>query len=55
MDQIEKVQCSAEREFPELFKTHLTFISGFILVVVMASSNIGPFWEEKQIQYSMAS
>ena len=34
IDQIEKVQCSTEREFPELFKTHqhLTFISGFILV-----------------------
>ena len=34
IDQIEKVQCSTEREFHELFKTnqHLTFISGFILV-----------------------
>ena len=53
--QIEKVQCSTEREFPELFKTYLTFISGLILVVVMASSNMGTFWEEKKIQCSMAS
>ena len=29
-----KFQCSSEREFPELFKTHLTFIYSAIFVVV---------------------
>ena len=44
IDQIEKFQCSSEREFPELFKTHLTFISGAIFVGIMANSNMGAFF-----------
>ena len=35
-----------EREFPELFKTHLTFISTAIFPGVMDNSNMGAFlWD----------
>ena len=32
------------QQFPELFKTHLAFISGAILAGEMANSNMGAFF-----------
>ena len=46
---IEKCQCSSEREFYELIKTHLPFIHSAIFVVVIHSygylKNRGLFWD----------